>query len=124
MEGVRVCRNAPPVLHLLFADDSLILMKADLTNATSLRHVLDQYCASSGQLVSQAKCSIFFNPNVDVDIRAAICVELNIMTEAICDRYLGLPALVGADRSDKFLYLLEKINKTGGLERKVLVDGG
>jgi hypothetical protein len=34
--GVRVCRNAPSVSHLLFADDSLILMKADTNNATSL----------------------------------------------------------------------------------------
>ena len=40
MEGVRVCRNAPSVSHLLFADDSLILMKANSTNATSLRQVL------------------------------------------------------------------------------------
>jgi hypothetical protein len=67
IEGVRVCRNAPSVSHLLFADDSLILMKADMINANSLRHVLDQYCASSGQMVSQAKCSIFFSPNVDPD---------------------------------------------------------
>jgi hypothetical protein len=48
MEDVRVCRNAPSVSHLLFVDDSLILMKANMTRATSLRQVLDQYCASSG----------------------------------------------------------------------------
>jgi hypothetical protein len=36
IDGIRVCRNAPSVSHLLFADDSLILMKADMTNATSL----------------------------------------------------------------------------------------
>jgi hypothetical protein len=40
IDGVRVCRNAPSVTHLLFADDSLILMKADMNNATSLQHVL------------------------------------------------------------------------------------
>jgi hypothetical protein len=60
-----VCRNAPSVSHLLFVDDSLILMKANLTNATLLRQVLDQYCVNSGQMVSEAKCSIFFCPNVD-----------------------------------------------------------
>jgi hypothetical protein len=60
IDGLRVCRNAPSVSHLLFADDSLILMKADITNATSLQHILDTYCANSGQMVSLAKSSIFF----------------------------------------------------------------
>ena len=41
IDGIRVCRNAPSVSHLLFADDSLILMKADMTNATSLQEVLE-----------------------------------------------------------------------------------
>lgn len=48
IEGVQVCKNAPSVSHLLFTNDSLILMKADMSNATSLRHVLDEYCASFG----------------------------------------------------------------------------
>lgn len=39
--GVRVCRNALSVSHLLFPDDSLILMRADMNNATSLQNVLD-----------------------------------------------------------------------------------
>ena len=30
IEGIRVCRDAPSVSHLLFADDSLIPMKADI----------------------------------------------------------------------------------------------
>lgn len=34
IEGVKVCRNAPSVPHLLFTDDSLILLKEDLHNAT------------------------------------------------------------------------------------------
>ena len=44
IEGIRVCRNAPSVSHLLFADDSLILMRADVLNAASLHQVLDSYC--------------------------------------------------------------------------------
>ena len=59
IEGVRVCRNAPSVSHLLFVDDSLILMKEDMNNATSLRQVLDDYRTRSGQLVSDGKSSIF-----------------------------------------------------------------
>jgi hypothetical protein len=102
IDGVRVCRNAPSVSHLLFADDSLILMKADMTNATSLQQVLDTYCANSGQMVSLSKLSIFFSPNTNVLVRAEICEALHISTKAISDKYLGLPALVSADRSDCF----------------------
>jgi hypothetical protein len=109
IEGVRVCRNAPSVSHLLFADDSLILMKANLINATSLRQVLDQYCASSGQMVSETKCSIFFGPNVDVEVKGQFCEELNITIEAVSDKYLGLLSMVGLDRTDSFIYLLERI---------------
>ena len=62
-------------------------------------------------MVSDAKCSIFFSPNVDVEVKAAVCAQLNIMTEAISDKYLGLPAMVGADRSDSFIQLLERVIK-------------
>ena len=67
IEGIRVCKNAPAISHLLFVDDSLVLMKEDMNNATSLRLVLDQYCASSRKLVSEAKCSIYFSTNVNVE---------------------------------------------------------
>ena len=86
MEGIRVCRNAPSVSHLLFADDSLILMRADVLNATSLQQVLDTYCASSGQMVSLAKSSIFFSPNTSVVSKAEISQILHIDTEALSDK--------------------------------------
>jgi hypothetical protein len=45
--------------------------------------------------VSEAKSSIFFSSCTDVDTRVEVCSVLNIMTEAITDKYLGLPPLVG-----------------------------
>ena len=111
IDGVRVCRNAPSVSHLLFAGVSLILMKANLTNATTLRHVLDQYCASSQQMVNEDKCSIFLSTDVGVDVNGEVCAQLNIMIEAMSDKYLGVPAMVGEDRSDSFVHLLERVLK-------------
>ena len=61
LKGIRVCRGAPMVSHLLFADDSLILMNADKKNADCLRNLLDRYCQSSGQMLSVNKSSIFFS---------------------------------------------------------------
>jgi len=60
LEGVKVWRDAPMVSHLLFVDDSLILMKADKKNADCLSDILSRYCAGSGQKVSEAKSSIFY----------------------------------------------------------------
>ena len=61
LEGVKVCREAPIISHLLFADDSLILMHANKKNADSLINILNSYCAIPGQKVSDAKSSIFFS---------------------------------------------------------------
>jgi hypothetical protein len=73
IEEIRVCRSAQSVSHLLFTDDSMILMKANLINAASLRQSLDQYSANFGQMVSEAKCSIYFSPNVDVKVKVEVC---------------------------------------------------
>jgi hypothetical protein len=68
------------------ADDSLIFLKKNLNNAISLQQVLDTYCASSGQLVSVDKSSIFFSPNTNVEVKVEICNTLNINTESLSDK--------------------------------------
>jgi hypothetical protein len=101
-------------------------MKADMNNATSLQQVLDTYCVNSGQLVSLAKSStIFFSPNTNALLRAEIYEALHIDTEALSDKYLGLPALVGADRSDCFEHFIERIiQRINGWKEKFLSIGG
>lgn len=95
LEGVKVCRDATPVSHLSFDDDSLILMSAHRKNAFTLKHILDTYCSDLGQLVSASKCSIFFSPNKMVDASVEVCQVLDIMTKSINGKYLGLPSIYG-----------------------------
>ena len=112
------------VSHLLFADDSLILMHDDKSNADSLRNLLDRYCLDSGQLLSENKSSIFLG-NRETDVKLEVCKSLNIMSESLNDKYLGLPALVGADRSDCFRHLIDRIvQRVGGWKEKLLSMGG
>jgi hypothetical protein len=125
LEGVRVCREAPAISYLLFPDDSLILMHADKKNASCLVDILNRYCASSGQQVSESKSSIYFSSNTDVDVKAVVCEALNIMTKSLCDKYLGLPAMVGAERSDCFRHLIDRVNsRINGWKEKHLSLGG
>lgn len=103
ISGVKVCRDAPSISNLLFADDSLILIKANAMNAEALKSILDSYCVASGQMVSVEKSSIFFSPNTKVEDKAQICTILDITTEALNDKYLSLPVNVGMDKSEAML---------------------
>jgi hypothetical protein len=76
-------------------------------------------------MISVDKSSIFFSPNTRVEERADICTTLDILTEALTDKYLGLPAIVGADRSDCFQFLVDRICKRIiGWKEKLLSAGG
>ena len=100
-------------------------MSADVLNAASLQQVLDTYCQNSGQLVSLAKSSVFFSPNTSAVSRSEVCQQLHIDTEALSDKYLGLPAMVGADRSDCFKHFIERIKQRiqGWMEKQLSVGG-
>ena len=98
LEGVKVCREASVISLLLFTNDSLILMHANKKNADCLSDILNRYCANSGKKVSEAKSSIYFSSNTEVDVKIEVYEVLNIMTESLSDKYLGLLVMVGADR--------------------------
>jgi hypothetical protein len=52
-------------------------------------------------------------------------MKLDIMTEAFTDKYLGLPAMVGVDRSDSFQFLVDRVcQRINGWKEKILSSGG
>lgn len=51
--------RAPSISHLLFADDSLIMIRATKEDAAKLQEILNIYEACSGQIISKDKSAIF-----------------------------------------------------------------
>ncbi|KAL9683157.1 hypothetical protein QQ045_014973 [Rhodiola kirilowii] len=49
LRGIKICRDAPEVTHFLFADDSIIFLRASTTDATNLKKILTLYEDISGQ---------------------------------------------------------------------------
>ena len=80
---------------------------------------------NSGQKVSEAKSSIYFSSNTEVDVKTEVYEVLNIMTKSLSDKYLGLPVMVGADHSDCFRRLIDRVNsRINGWKEKLLSLGG
>jgi hypothetical protein len=64
ISGVKVCQAAPSISHLLFADDSLNLIRANREDATQLKHILELYERCLGQMINKTKSAILFSRNM------------------------------------------------------------
>ena len=40
VQALSICHQAPPISHLLFADDSLLIFKANLEQASRIKNIL------------------------------------------------------------------------------------
>ena len=58
---IKVCQNAPSINHLLFADDSLLLLKANEWSANHLQNILSLYVDCSGKTINKDKSSVMFS---------------------------------------------------------------
>ena len=75
---MKVCRRAPGISHLLFADDTLLFFKADNEQAERVKHVLEIYAKGTGQVINPNKCSILFSPICPTSTRDSIKGTLKI----------------------------------------------
>jgi hypothetical protein len=76
IEGVQIGVNAPKINHLFFADDSLIVMKANTQSSQKLKEILALYEAQSEQMINKDKSSTFFSKGTRARTKRAV---LNVM---------------------------------------------
>lgn len=108
---MKVCPQAPSVSHLLFADDSLILIRATEGDAVQLQDILDLYESCSGQMINKGKSAVLFSKNTSTQRRKQVCDSLQITKETMNEKYLGLPVHVGKSKGRKFAYIKDRIWK-------------
>jgi hypothetical protein len=111
VDPVKVCRRAPGVSHLLFADDTLLFFKVTPQQARHVSRIIDTYAEATGQLVNHAKCSILFGPRCPQAICAEVSQILQIQASEFEDKYLGLPTPQGRMHKGRFLSLQERLLK-------------
>jgi hypothetical protein len=106
--GVSFGAARPTVTHLLFADDSVVFLEASEESMLTLSRILHGYEVCSGQRVNMDKSSIFFGKGCSVEERNNLKTAVGISSEALSERYLGLPTLVGKSKDGAFKHLPER----------------
>lgn len=116
--GYRICRNAPSVSHLMFADDLILFGNLDEMTIDTFRNILGTYALWSGQYENMQKSAIHFSKDVRSYRREEIANRLGVKQMQLTDKYLGYQILRSSYRIDSFDFLIDKFDcKIAGWKR-------
>ena len=73
----------------------------------ALKEILRKYERASGQKVNLQKSSIFFGRGCQNDVKDQLKNDIGIQSEALSERYIGLPTQVGRSKDGAFRYVME-----------------
>jgi hypothetical protein len=125
LQGVSLCRYGPKITHLFFADDSLLFCRATPQDVEKIQDLLGAYERASGQQVNSDKTTIFFSKGTPQASQAAIQTSLQVPIIKQYEKYLGLPSLVGRNRSASFSQIKERVwTKLKGWKERLLSAAG
>lgn len=125
IHGCKIARGAPPISHLLFADDCYFFFRASQVEASIMRDILQQYQAVSGQMINSNKSNIIFSPNTPRGERVRICENLRVREAETPGKYLGMPMRMGRNKMEIFGFLKEKVQQKlqGWVNRDISTQG-
>ena len=110
---------------MLFADDSLLFVKASSNGENELFSLMETYCQASGQRINLAKSSVFFSKSCSNTLQVEVMNALNIANVSLSNRYLGMPTDVGNNKNCAFNFLKDRVwSKVKGWMEKLLSSGG
>jgi hypothetical protein len=111
IHGVKVCRGAPSLSHLLFADDCFLFFRADAREAQCMKQILNDYERASGQAINYTKSEFYFSRNTPTNIKEQVSGILGVTEVLGTDRYLGMPSMIGRNKKAMFGYLKDRMWK-------------
>lgn len=107
--GIKVARTAPSISHMFFADDTYIFCKANMEYVDHILSVLNIFETASGQKINNGKSSIFSSKNVPDSLKHTLCSKLKYTEASDHSSYLGLPNIIGRNKSAIFGFIKEKL---------------
>ncbi|KAL0311521.1 UNVERIFIED_CONTAM: putative ribonuclease H protein [Sesamum angustifolium] len=111
VSGVPICRGAPAISHLLFADDTMIFCPASQSTVQHVQEILASYKQASGQAINLQKSSVAFSRNTPPEVQRHLAEVLGIRLENKQEKYLGLPSMAFRSKRALFASLKDRIWK-------------
>ena len=125
ISGIQFAVTGPSLHHMLFADDSLFICKADSAQTDELKRILRAYEVASGQMVNPSKSSILFGSKVNDRVKENIKQSLGIEKEGGMGNYLGLPECFKGSKVDMLRYIHDSLKtRFSGWFARLLSQGG
>ena len=125
IRGVSICRSAPKLTHLLFADDSLIFCRAKINECEKLLEILATYEQALGQQINRDKTTLFFSKSTSPQMQESIQVALRVPVVKQYEKYLRLPSFFGRKKKESFDNIKQRVwKKLQGWEGKLLSQAG
>ncbi|XP_026419525.1 uncharacterized protein LOC113315464 [Papaver somniferum] len=109
IHGKKICKIAPAINHLLFADDCMIFCKANLTEAQNIMDILHIFGSSSGKLINYTKSEVFFSKNTNPSLIPQISSTMGVQILQLDDKYLGSPLFTHIRKIISFNLGVEKL---------------
>ena len=110
-QPVKASGSGPAFSHLFLANDLVLFARADDTNCSTIRDVLDEFCSISEQTVSEAKSRVYFLSNVDRDTRESLSDILGFASTPSLGKYLGIPIRHLRSSSHEYNFVLDRVKQ-------------
>ena len=104
LKPIKLPCPSPPLTHLFFADNLLLLQEASKEHIRIIMNCLDTSCAALGK-----KSTIAFSSDVDKAVAQNISTISNIPLKPQLEKYLGIPSIIGRINLGTFQHLLDQI---------------
>ncbi|KAK9933800.1 hypothetical protein M0R45_020975 [Rubus argutus] len=125
LSGVQISRFTLSILHLFYADDSLLFFVVNQETPQVCSIVFRIFEEVSGQKINFQKSAMSFNPNIETDFREYLSAFLGIPIVDFRETYLGLPTLAGKRKRSLFKVVRDRIwQKVNSYKEKLFSQAG
>lgn len=109
LKGVSVVKGGTKITHFLFVDDCIIFGRANWVEWLKICGILELYERASGESLNKQKTTLFFSPNVRLEVKNIIVQGMGARVQSDCEKYLDLPVMVDISKYNSFIEIKDKI---------------